>query len=56
MPLRYGTEILKLSEQLHVFMKRKSTTDGMFALRVSMEKYREGQKEFQCVRGSRESI
>ena len=28
---------------------QKSTTDAMFALRVLMEKYREGQKELYCV-------
>ena len=32
-------------------MPRKSTTDAMFALRVLMEKYREGQKElWYCMR------
>ena len=30
-------------------MPGKSTTDALFALRVSMEKYREGQKEMRCV-------
>ena len=30
-------------------MPRKSTTDAMFALKVLMEKYREGQKELHCV-------
>ena len=30
-------------------MPRKSTTDPLFALRVLMEKYREGQKELHCV-------
>ena len=28
---------------------RKGTTDAMFALRVLMEKYREGQRELHCV-------
>ena len=37
-----------ISEQQYGFMSRKSTTDAMFALRVLMEKYREGQKELQC--------
>ena len=31
------------------FMPRKTTTDAMFAYRVLMEKYREGQKELYCV-------
>ncbi len=30
-------------------MPGKSTTDAMFALRVLLEKYREGQKELHCV-------
>ncbi|XP_078790761.1 uncharacterized protein LOC101172684 [Oryzias latipes] len=30
-------------------MPRKSTTDAIFALRMLMEKYREGQKELHCV-------
>ena len=33
----------------YVFLPRKSTTDTMFALRMLMEAYREGQKEFYCV-------
>ena len=37
------------SEQQYGFMPRKSTTDAIFALRVLMEKYREGQKELHCV-------
>ena len=36
-------------EQQYGFMAGKSTTDGLFALRVLMEKYREGQKELHCV-------
>ena len=31
------------------FHARESTTDALFALRVLMEKYREGQKELHCV-------
>ncbi|KAK3561732.1 hypothetical protein QTP86_012988 [Hemibagrus guttatus] len=31
------------------FMPRKSTTDAIFALRVLMEKYRDGQRELHCV-------
>ena len=30
-------------------MPGKSTTDALFAIRVLMEKYREGQKELHCV-------
>ena len=30
-------------------MPGKSTTNALFALRVLMEKYREGQKELHCV-------
>ena len=44
--LRYEVTI---SEQQYGFMPSKSTTDAMFALRVLMEKYREGQKELHCV-------
>ena len=40
---------LTFSEQQYGFMPGKSTTDALFALRVLMEKYREGQKELQCV-------
>ena len=38
-----------ISEQQYGFMPRKSTTDVMFALRVLMKKYRDGQKELHCV-------
>ena len=34
---------------MYGLMPRKSITDAMFALRVLMEKYREGQKELHCV-------
>ena len=40
---------LTFSEQQYGFMPGKSTTDALFALRVLMEKYREGQKERHCV-------
>ena len=40
---------LTFSEQQYGFMPGKSTTDALFALRVLMEKYREGQKELYCV-------
>ena len=36
-------------EQQYGFMLRKSTTDALFALRVSMEKYKKGQNELHCV-------
>ena len=40
---------LTFSDQQYGFMPGKSTTDALFALRVLMEKYREGQKELHCV-------
>ena len=40
---------LKFSNQQYGFMTGKSTTDALCALRVLMEKYREGQKELHCV-------
>uniref|UniRef100_A0AAR2JL50 ribonuclease H n=1 Tax=Pygocentrus nattereri TaxID=42514 RepID=A0AAR2JL50_PYGNA len=40
---------VQISEQQFGFMPRKSTTDAIFALRVLVEKYREGQKELHCV-------
>ena len=40
---------LTFSNQQYGFMLGKSTTDALFALRVLMEKYREGQKELHCV-------
>ena len=40
---------LTFSNQQYGFMPGKSTTDASFALRVLMEKYREGQKELHCV-------
>ncbi|TRY54572.1 hypothetical protein DNTS_001573 [Danionella cerebrum] len=38
-----------ICEQQYGFMPRKSTTDAIFALRLLMEKYRDGQKELHCV-------
>ena len=35
--------------QQYGFMPRKGTTDAMFALRMLMEKYREGQRQLHCV-------
>ena len=40
---------LTFSEQQYGFMPGKITTDALFALRLLMEKYREGQKEILCV-------
>ena len=40
---------LIFSNQQYGFMPGKSTADALFALRVLMEKYREGQKEQHCV-------
>ena len=40
---------LTFSKQQYGFMPGKSTIDALFALRVLMEKYREGQKELHCV-------
>ena len=40
---------LTFSNQQYGFIPGKSTTDALFALRVLMEKYREGQKELLCV-------
>ena len=40
---------LTFSNQQYGFMPGKSTTHALFALRVLMEKYREGQKELHCV-------
>ena len=44
--LRYR---VKISKQQYGFMPGKETTDAMFALRMFMEKYSEGQKELHCV-------
>lgn len=41
--------MVTISEQQYGFMPGKSTTDARFALRVLIEKYREGQKELHCV-------
>ena len=38
-----------ISKQQYGFMPGKETTDAMFALRMLMEKYREGQRELHCV-------
>ena len=44
--LRYRVEI---SKQQYGFMPGKGTTDIIFALKMLMEKYREGQRELHCV-------
>ena len=40
---------VEISEQQYGFMPGKGTTDAVFALRMLMEKYREGQKKLYCV-------
>ena len=40
---------VEISKQQYGFMPGKGTTDAMFALRMLMEKCREGQRELHCV-------
>ena len=40
---------VEISKQQYEFMPRQGTTDTMFALKMLMEKYREGQRELHCV-------
>ena len=40
---------VEISKQQYEFMPGKGTTNAMFALRMLMEKYREGQRELHCV-------
>ena len=40
---------VEISKQQYEFIAGKRTTDVMFALRMLMEKYREGQIELHCV-------
>ena len=40
---------VEISKQQYGFMPGNETTDAMFALRILMEKYREGQRELHCV-------
>ena len=40
---------VEISKQQYGFMPGKGTTDAVFALRMLMEKYREGQRELHCV-------
>ncbi|KAK3560239.1 hypothetical protein QTP86_003045 [Hemibagrus guttatus] len=42
-------KVVEICEQQYGFMPRKSTTDAIFALRILMENYRDGQKELHCV-------
>ncbi|KAK3506303.1 hypothetical protein QTP70_017471, partial [Hemibagrus guttatus] len=47
-------KVVEICEQQYGFMPRKSTTDAIFALRILMEKYRDGQRELHCVFGNLE--
>ena len=40
---------VEISKQQYGFMPGKETINAMFALRMLMEKYREGQRELHCV-------
>ena len=40
---------VQISKHQYGFVPGKGTTDTMFALRILMEKYREGQRELHCV-------
>ena len=40
---------VEISKQQYGFMPGKGTNDAMFALRMLMEKYREGQRKLHCV-------
>ncbi|KAK3562708.1 hypothetical protein QTP86_005608 [Hemibagrus guttatus] len=42
-------KVVEICEQQYGFMPRKRTTDAIFALRIFMEKYRDGQRELHCV-------
>ncbi|KAK3530194.1 hypothetical protein QTP86_018067 [Hemibagrus guttatus] len=42
-------KVVEICEQQYGFMPRKSTTDAIFALRILMEKYKDGQRELHCV-------
>ncbi|KAK3565046.1 hypothetical protein QTP86_032470 [Hemibagrus guttatus] len=42
-------KVVEICEQQYGFMPRKSTTDAIFALRILMEKHRDGQRELHCV-------
>ena len=40
---------VEISKQQYGFIPEKEITDAIFALKMLMEKYREGQREFHCV-------
>ena len=40
---------VEISKQQYGFMPGIGTTDAVFALRMLMEKYKEGQRELHCV-------
>ena len=40
---------VEISKKQYGFMPRKGTTGAMFSLRMLTEKYREGQRELNCV-------
>ena len=40
---------VEISKHQYGFMPEKETIDAMFALRMLMQKYREGQRELYCV-------
>ena len=42
-------DTVEIRKQQYGFMSAKGTTDSMFALRMLMEKYRQGQREVHCV-------
>ncbi|KAK3548746.1 hypothetical protein QTP70_018779, partial [Hemibagrus guttatus] len=42
-------KVVEICEQQYGFMPRKSTMDAIFALKILMEKYRDGQRELHCV-------
>ncbi|KAK3506551.1 hypothetical protein QTP70_009032 [Hemibagrus guttatus] len=42
-------KVVEICEHQYGFMPRKSTTEAIFALRILMEKYRDGQRELHCV-------
>ena len=47
---------VEISKQQYGFMPGKGTTDAMFALRMLMKKYREGQRELHCVFADLEKV
>ncbi|KAK3537054.1 hypothetical protein QTP70_000286 [Hemibagrus guttatus] len=49
-------KVVEICEQQYGFMPKKSTTDAIFALRILMEKYRDGQREKAYDRVPREEL